>query len=538
MSSRQPQPKASGYTLKQVLAAGQATRVGRPPEPGSRRAQEQAHDRGAPRYAGRDANPEGVLDQQDIITLVAEQLVKNGVDEPSTLCTVLPKWCALQRIPCDDRVYQMACQAFGFVGPDAQEMADFWWTRHLTDLITANERAGNFDGQAGPWEKTYRKVCLVVTWGGQGSIINRAFVKRWVLALNDIRGGADRTKVLVELWEFVAHGYVPLSSSLSSSVDRRYLEAQSEMLLAMRKVFEHLVKSLLGPQRAAIVARGKVEGPRVTVPAGAYQQAQKDMKALLRVNFIAQEQGLPSAMNALLDASPANANMRVSLSDQQGPEKVRWGSLDIAAFLLPPSKGADTFAGTFEPGADAIVFIANPAIDAVLSRPEYDPRKCVDEPDGRTLLSLYLKMIHVGAYTSDNTYFNKRYTLLRILNHPLTDFRQTQWGDGLVHQCLKLSIEIKNAPWLTLQQRIAREINAWQFRKSALILLREATRMVSVGSRDPWRWSDKQGRTARALWDEKWAAWKARVMPLGPSSTNIELMDRVESAINDVFIVA
>ena len=517
-----PCPLPPRHTLKQVLAAGQSTGppAGRPPPPGSRRAQKEARDRGAPPYAGRKAEAEGVLDQQDVINLVATQLIKNGVDEPSTLCQVLPNWCALQKIPCSDFVYKVACQALGFVGEGAANMRDYWLAgTQMQGPAPPNSNVRNvalgLPNEAGPWEQAFRKVCYLMARDPYRHLVQ--FYAQGCRGIVD-REKREQNKLWTELWDIARHGYVPGSENPNAP----YGPAK---LAYLRDLTQHLAIALLGPFRDGLMG---TPGSVLVFASSAEPLYQEAADALVRAARTADVNDIHRAMHTMLQRLPCTANIYVPVVLESGTRHI---SLDAALLQLHSSGGLDVAVGDG-------TRIPNTAIDAVISHPSYDPRKCVNF-DGRTLLSTILGTYFGPAIGMPNIDPAVRsLTLRRILAVPNQNFRQKRKGAGLVHQCLTLKIEnITNPGGNHLQS----QIKAWEMRKEALYILYEATRT----QRDEiiWRWSDALGRSPRWRFQRAWTVWQQQALQLMPTLLNPEsnLRDRVvslERQLEDLFLVA
>lgn len=514
--------------------------------------------RGAPLHAGRNADPSGVLDQQDIIDLIAKQFVQSAQGDPALICKGLTIWSSLQRLPCSDNVYEFACNYLGFYGPEAKEKAVYWLNKNPAGDHTTCYK----------WKDVFRKLCHCVERdsGGCGLVSRWASVMRKVPRGDAAVAASHRVchhwskkvrkqvdpcgRLLVELWDHASYGYIPMPFEETNFQD--YISCS-------RRMFAQLAKSLLGPNRHDIIS-GEQFGER-DFP-GEYEQAKADMRSVL-VNTVhpAVEFNLVRGTLHHLTEGAFTPNTRITTGANYARCAAQEITIDIAAFLINWTKGMDT---VYTDGRK----VPNVVIDAVLSHPDYDPRKCINMPPdytsgnmalhfrrckgfmwtgGVTLLGVYLFMYHVAVHSDPLAPADgKLDTLARIVDHPLQDLLQRSNGSGLVHICLSATMRSLLTETNVITQ-IRAEVMGWEHRRRALCLLYDRTRTEKL--KVIWYKKDNDNLTPRQFFEHKFKQYKKRatflLMPvLGNDKKReealscIECINNMQDKFNELFIVA
>jgi hypothetical protein len=487
--------------------------------------------RGAPLHAGANADPTGILDQQDIIDVIGEQLVKGSQGDPDAICKGLKIWSALQRLPCSMDVFELACEYLGFWGPDAKQKAMHWMHKQR--------------GSDSTWITVFDRLCLCVRHDRMADGKSYGLVKRWGNVLQEMSpecanaervatltcSGAEKvvyhpcSKMIMEMYDHAAYGYMPEWGSDFHTPKTRCL-------------FKHLAKSLLGR------CRDRLFGENLA----AMSQARMVLLSTGTVTPLA-----AARLETVLKSGAFTSNTRVDRGlrfFQLLEEKI---TLDVAAYLLPSERGRDTVI------ADGQA-VPNATIDVVLSQPDYDPRKCINMPaafsgaaGGVTLLGLFLAGYHYRGRDHD-VYWNpvveihksnKWATLARILDHPLQDLRQGADSGGLVHACLSKTITVNDKPIAVSQSLIAEGVRAWTWRRQALALLWDKTCNEDRDARCIWGWKNKEGKTPREVFEHQWGSFSGEMRRLLSHCVGralqhvlIKMIADCYNDLNDVFVVA
>ena len=481
----------------------------------------QALARGAPLHAGANADPTDILDQQDIIDVIGKQLVKGSQGDPAAICKGLTIWSSLQRLPCSADVFEHACEYLGFWGTDAREKALFWMGKQSLRNESTQSQPRNVDVD---WEAVFGQLCLCIKQDRTPDGKSYGLVERWAnvlqvmspecakpAMLSTMESGMDPdgkrvSKMCAEMYDHATYGYMP--------------EWEEMYTKRTRWLFQRLARSLVGVGRAGDIPQ---------TGGGTYGPGQSRARSVLRMldadwNNVLAEQ-VEDALRNVFNDSSFTPNTRVLRGPEFSEILSEHITLDLAAYLLPSGGGRDAVIGGSYVAPHRV---PNIMINAVLSHPDYDPRKCVNMPStlslsadayqwrgGVTLLGLYLAEQHSPRTMANNDMSsNKLATLTRILDHPLQDLRQKSNGAGLVHLCLSQTIKCRNTthnerlPWEYIRHHMAKAVLGWQWRYQALAILWDKTCNGSRDDRCIWRWRDNEGRTPRELFEHKWGIFR------------------------------
>lgn len=475
-----------------------------------------ATNRGAPLHARAD--PCGILDQQDIIDLVGKQIAKSAQGNPAAICKTLTVWSSLQRTPCSKDVFKHACEHLGFWGAEAREKAICWATAPI-GMQGPFTHKDYLAGAEPDWKRVFEKLCLCVRKDRGEDGKSLGLLRRWanVLRARSPRVSADTNAacaMVMEMSDHARYGYVPHS-------DRRWFQPPiaHERALVCRRWYELLAMAMIGPDSPKVFRRVSPVGQ-------IYLMSQQVNQALANAN--GSSLILPDPVQRAFDTAFASGFFTPNMYIQRGntmphvlPPDI---TVDVAAFAMPSGQCRDT---EYEGGAKA-----NVILDAVLSHPDYDPRKCINKPstyDGResgcvTLLGLYLALFHTrGDWQMDPVVWmnksGKQATLRRILEHPLQNLRQRSNSAGLAHMCLLQTIRCEDDPSITKEFRIKDGVRAWRWRYQALNMLWETScdecRDDTAGTRvHIWLCKDRLGRTPHELFEHKWGIFRSEVLLL------------------------
>lgn len=476
--------------------------------------------RGAPLHAGCNADPSGILDQQDIIDVIGKQLVKGSQGDPAAICKGLTIWSSLQRLPCSEDVFKHACEHLGFWGADAREKAIYWATAPIATQGPYTH-ADYIAGVEPDWKRVFEKLCLCVRRDRGEDGKSLGLLCRWanVLRAQSSSPNADAACAMVaEMNDHARYGFLPDGPHKYS--------IQPPHSVCSRRWYELLSMGMFGPERRNVVMR--------VSPAGKiHLMSQQVNRALANANGRSLILPLPvqDAFNNAFGSGFFTPNMYVQRGNRLSHILPQDITVDVAAFAMPSGLCKDIeFEGDTVP---------NVILDAVLSHPVYDPRKCVNKAcwggvypydplehltqwewkGSITLLGLYLALFHErGAAYVDPVIVTKKSgkqaTLRRILEHPLQDLRQKSDGAGLVHMCLSQTIRCPSNTGQRISFLIADGVRAWSWRHQALMLLWEKTCDEHVENRCIWLCTDDEGRTPRALFEHKWAIFRRQVLKL------------------------
>ena len=475
----------------------------------------QALARGAPLHAGANADPTDILDQQDIIDVIGKQLVEGSQGDPAAICKGLTIWSSLQRLPCSADVFEHACEYLGFWGTDAREKALFWMGKQSLCNESTQLQPRNVDVD---WEAVFGQLCLCIKQDRKPDGKSYGLVERWAnvlqvtspecakaATLSTMESGMDPdgkrvSKMCAEMYDHATFGYMP--------------EWEEMYTKRTRWLFQRLARSLVGLDRAGDIPQtgGGTYGPA--------QSRARSVLLMLDADWTILPEQVEDALRNVFDNSSFTPNTRVLRGPGFSEILSEHITLDLAAYLLPRGGGRDAVIG----GS----MVPNIMINAVLSHPDYDPRKCINMPStcslsadayrwsgGVTLLGMYLAEQHSPRTMANNDMnSNKLATLTCILDHPLQDLRQKSNGAGLVHLCLSQTIRgrhtthIKDLPWEYIRHHMTKAYLGWQWRYQALAILWDKTCNGSRDDRCIWRWKDNEGRTPRELFEHKWGIFR------------------------------
>lgn len=528
------------------------------------------------KHAVCTADPCGVLDQQDIIDLVGVQIAKSAQGDPLATCKTLASWSSVHRLPCSQHVFENACKHLGFWGAKARDKAIYWLTNHPEPSALARE-----DYVAGAeldWKLVFAKLCRCAKKGVHPNCgdpapefaYNFGLLSRWANVLEarspdaagDAAGNATAHEMVLEMCDHAVYGHM-------SGWDKEFARVA-------RRWYELLALSLIDP------ADHEYSRARQVSPLSKSLAMGTRVKNAL---FPTSSNDPSDTLNIAFESGFFTPNMRLHGVDWSHTILPPFITVDLAAFLWPHGMCRDT---KLEGGA-----VPNVILDAVLSHPKYDPRKCLNRPRDRhlgfvpleertfgdggiTLAGIYLARFHErgvqewelcpSPFVASTTKSGKDATLRRILEHPLQNLRQRSNARSLVHACLWKTItclDPREEDDSLIIFRIADGLRAWIWRLEALRILWEKTCDEERDDNCIWRWLDCELRTPRQLFEHKWDIYYNEVLELlepyflvdvrarwaGPTrSTKINkatalailkhIDDTAYSPLNELFVVA
>ena len=532
-----------------------------------------------PKHAGRKADPCGILDQQDIIDVIGLQIANSAQGDPAAICKTLTIWSSLQRLPCSQDVFEHACKRLGFWGAKARDKAIHWLTNHPEPSGLA--RLDYLAGAELDWKLVFEKLCRCVKADRGEDGKSLGLLRRWANVLEARSLDAAPPSVAAGPAADPAHEIV---LEMCDHAVYGYMDGRRISTMMARRWYEHLALSLVDPAYHFNSRNSQVSPLSKSLAMGTRVE-----NALFRASSssLIVPNELQDTLNTAFDSGVFTPNMRLHGTNLHGgpwshellPPSI---TVDLAAWLWPSGMCRDT---KLEGGA-----VPNAILDAVLSHPKYDPRKCLNRPSEQhlasfwqphqfgdgciTLAGLFLASFHERGSQewelnpdTSTTKSGKDATLRRILEHPLQNLRQRSNGRSLVHMCLSRTITCY--PHQTTDAadaaafiifRISDGLRAWIWRLYALRILWEKT-CDAPGGRDGciWRCVDNEGRTPRQLFEHKWDIYYKEVPELlqpylqgkrtrRADSTNLNkaralailkhIRDIAYTPLNELFVVA
>ena len=167
MSACPLKKSAAPTRLEQVLAAGIAAN---PPRP---------------------ANPDGVLNDENLNDYIAMQIAESDKMAVKDLCESLRSWCSTQRVRCGENVYKVACGALGIRSRGKDGLEDVNYVNEMIDTIVGRMDRSFFasefvtlpnDFDFGPWKTMFMRLCRMY------SAMHPALVAEWGRVIMATRG--------------------------------------------------------------------------------------------------------------------------------------------------------------------------------------------------------------------------------------------------------------------------------------------------------------------------------------------------------------